>query len=140
MAEETVELWAFGIPEIHSFTLHPVMRAKQQEALAYIMGQEGFAGFYPTEADGHRVTLAIYRTENDAKIARNQLYDRGCPVSQGVGAVNVSLADYESLQVRVKGFQAASEEAKNGGPEVKVRLRRPFWQRHGRKGGDADGG
>lgn len=103
MADNVVRLWAFGVPEIKLLFFHPILRRRQKKALEYIRDQEGFVGVYPTEQDGHRFTLLIYQTENDAKIARNQLLGLGCPVSNELGEVAVSLADYESITMSKGG-------------------------------------
>lgn len=64
--ENQVKVWTVAIGNLPVF----FVPRKVKEAVAFIKEQDGFIGFYPMYPKG---TLCLFRTENDAKGARNMM-------------------------------------------------------------------
>lgn len=71
---------------VGNFTLNPFMRKRQKQAVDYIQALEGFLGFYPCYPYG---TLCIFKTENDAKGARNKMRHKGIEVGKNIGEIYI---------------------------------------------------
>ena len=72
---------------------HPIFSTRKtrkdaKAALDFIEKLEGFIGFCPVGKHG---TLCIFRTENDAKIARNRMNVEG--INTGVNICEVKIDD-----------------------------------------------
>lgn len=75
-----VKLYTVVIGELRPYLSRKKRRA-QMQALELISSQHGFVGIHRVFGRG---TLLLYRTENDAKIARNELISRGCPCGDNI--------------------------------------------------------
>lgn len=62
------------------------VRESAKEAFMFIKGLEGFVGVHPMPPKG---TLCLFRTENDAKIARNQMNEKGIQTGDNICEVFV---------------------------------------------------
>ena len=82
-----VMLYTFAVGELRPYIFSRRMRRAQDRALEFIKQQTGFVGIHPVPE--HHATLLLYRTENDAKIARNELLSRGCECGDHIGEVFV---------------------------------------------------
>jgi len=78
--ETDISLWTVAIPEIRPFLMGKKRKA-QDKALRFIQKLEGFVGFHPVIGRG---TLCLFRTENEAKRARNLIQDAGCPTGYNI--------------------------------------------------------
>jgi hypothetical protein len=71
---------------VGNLTLNPFRMKKQKEALAYIQSLDGFVGLYPHYPDG---TLCLFKTENEAKGARNLMKAKGIMCGKNIGEVYI---------------------------------------------------
>ena len=78
-----VSAWTVGVG---NFTLNPFLQKKQKQAVDYIQSLEGFLGFTPCYPHG---TLCLFKTENDAKGARNLMKNKGIQVGKNIAEVYV---------------------------------------------------
>lgn len=63
------------------------VKKRAMEAVKFISELEGFVGLYPFYPRG---TLCIFKTENDAKRARNNMRAKGIETGSNIGEVFVS--------------------------------------------------
>lgn len=79
--ENEVVCYTVAVPNL-ALPWHGRKALKASEKLLdFVKNQSGFVGIrteYP------RGTLLIYKTENDAKIARNEIKAMGCPVGNNI--------------------------------------------------------
>ncbi len=68
------EVWTVAVGNAPSIFSMPHIKKKAKAALLLAKEQKGFVGANPQPPRG---TLLLYRTENDAKIARNVLQAHG---------------------------------------------------------------
>lgn len=71
---------------IGNFSLNPFLQKKQKKIVDFIQSLEGFLGFTPCYPYG---TLCLFRTENDAKGARNLMRAKGIEVGKNIAEVYV---------------------------------------------------
>lgn len=81
MGKEDVKVYTVAIGQIR---LNPLIMKRQKEALQYIQGLNGFIGFHPVIPYG---TLCLFKTENDAKGARNLMRAKGIETGKNIGEV-----------------------------------------------------
>ncbi len=98
MGNQEIKVWTVAVGEIRPFAFGRLKKA-QDEALELIKKTEGFIGVHPVPGKG---TLLLYRTENDAKRAKNQLEYRGCQTGKNIGECFIPLADYENATLNKK--------------------------------------
>ena len=82
---------------IGNISLNPLYAKKQKQALGYIQSLKGFIGFYPSYPNG---TLCIFKTENDAKVAKNQMDAKGIQTGKNIGEVFVGKEYVEDAERR----------------------------------------
>lgn len=78
-----VSAWAVGVGNI---TLNPFFLKRQKQALDFIKSLEGFIGVTPCYPHG---TLCLFKTENDAKGAKNLMSAKGIQVGKYITEVYV---------------------------------------------------
>lgn len=69
--------------------INPLQKASR-DAVKYISKLKGFIGFYPHYHDG---TLCFFRTENDAKIARNKMNSKGIQTGYNICELEIGGKD-----------------------------------------------
>lgn len=81
--DDEVEVYSVAIGNL---TLNPLLTGKQTALLKEIQEMDGFVGIYPCYPRG---TLCLFKTENDAKGARNLIKAKGIEVGKNIGTVYV---------------------------------------------------
>lgn len=81
--ENEVEVYTVSIGNL---TLNPLLTRKQKEILKEIQEMNGFVGIYPCYPKG---TLCLFKTENDAKGARNLIRAKGIETGKNIGTCYV---------------------------------------------------
>lgn len=78
--DNEISLYTVAIGEIDPFATGEKAKA-QEDAINFIKERPGFVGVHSVVGRG---TLLLFRTEELAKLARDALKDRGCPVGKNV--------------------------------------------------------
>lgn len=81
---EAAEAWIFAIGNLPKRFTKRTIKLMAKKALALARKQPGFVGIHPQPPHG---TLLIYRTENDAKRAKNNLEFEGVVCGKGIAKV-----------------------------------------------------
>ena len=76
--EDQVKVWTVAVGNL---PLPPFIPRKVRKAIKFIKEQDGFIGFYPMYPNG---TLCLFKTENDAKGARNIMRFKGIQVGDNI--------------------------------------------------------
>lgn len=84
-----VEVWTVAIGNL---PLPPFIPRKTKKAIQFIKEQDGFIGFYPVYPKG---TLCLFKTENDAKGARNMMRFKGIQVGDNICKAYMPKEDYD---------------------------------------------
>lgn len=66
---------------VGNLPIPPFVRKNSKKAIKFIQGLEGFVGFYPYYPHG---TLCIFRTENQAKVAKNMMENKGIKTGNNI--------------------------------------------------------
>lgn len=83
-SEDDVAVWTVAIG---NFPLPIFMSKKVKVVIQFIREQEGFVGFYPCYPHG---TLCLFKTENQAKIARNMMHGRDIKTGDNICQVYIN--------------------------------------------------
>lgn len=81
--EGEVKLWTVAVGNPVPPWASRKLKKAGKEAIEYIKTLEGFVGVNPVPGKG---TLLLFRTENQAKGARNLLNMKGCPTGRNICA------------------------------------------------------
>ena len=81
-----VEVWSFGVGNLPNLLMLPFVKSRFESAVKLIKEQEGFIGVHPMPPRG---TLLLFRTENNAKGARNILRAAGIECGDGIFSVHI---------------------------------------------------
>ena len=90
MQEDEVKLWTVAVGNAPGPLTLPSTRWKAKKAIEIIKQQEGLVGVHPEPPYG---TLLLFRTENDAKKARNVLRAATIECGKNIGEVFVKKSD-----------------------------------------------
>ena len=80
-----ISVWAVGVGNL-PMTPNPFVMKRASKAMKYIKGLKGFLGVSPKPPFG---TLCLFKTENDAKGARNMMKAKGIEVGKEICEVYV---------------------------------------------------
>lgn len=80
-----VSVYTVGIGNFKPFAIGKQKKV-QDEVLDFIKKLEGFIGVYPYYPHG---TLCLFKTENDAKRAKNSMQAKGIQTGKNIGEVYV---------------------------------------------------
>ena len=86
MKKDLVELWTFAVGNLPGIFSLPHVKKKTAKAIKLIKEQEGFVGVNPQPPRG---TLLLFKTENNAKKAKNILSAAGIACGNGIYMVHV---------------------------------------------------
>ncbi len=92
-----VSAWTVAVGNI---PLNPFKMKKAEKALKFIAKLEGFIGFTPCAPHG---TLCLFKTENDAKGARNLMRAKGIEVGKNIAEVYIDKIYLEQAEEKKKG-------------------------------------
>lgn len=81
---DEVRVWTVAVGNLPTPLTPRRARKDAIRALRFIMGLEGFIGFHPVPPEG---TLCLFRTENNAKGARNLMRAAEIQVGRNIGEV-----------------------------------------------------
>ncbi len=95
--DDESSVWAVAVPEFSPFAIGK-KKSYQRKIINMLMEQDGFIGVYPIIG---KATLCMYKTENDAKIARNQLNNEDCPTGKEIIEVYIKTKDMETCEKKV---------------------------------------
>ena len=98
-----VSAWTVAVGNI---PLNPFKMKKAEKALKYIVKLEGFIGFTPCAPYG---TLCLFKTENDAKGARNLMRAKGIQTGINIGEVYIDKMYLEQAEKKYKNSDKESE-------------------------------
>jgi len=84
--KDLAEVWAFGVGNLPNLLMRPFVKRRFESAVKLIKEQEGFIGVHPMPPRG---TLLLFRTENNAKGARNILRAAGIECGDGIFSVHI---------------------------------------------------
>lgn len=79
------EVVCYGIG-VGNLPLPPFMPKPVKEALAFIQGLDGFVDFYPCWPHG---TVCVFRTLNEAKVAKNLMQAKGIKTGREIAEMFV---------------------------------------------------
>lgn len=83
---DAVEAWTFAIGNLPKRFSSKTVKLMAKKALAWAREQPGFVGIHPEPPHG---TCLIYRTENDAKRAKNNLEFKGVVCGKGISKIYI---------------------------------------------------
>jgi hypothetical protein len=79
--ENEVELWGVGVGNLPLMMIGKKAKAAK-EAILYIASLKGFVGIHPHYPEGN---ICMFKTENDAKGARNLMRAKGIETGKEIG-------------------------------------------------------
>jgi len=89
--EDEISLYTVAIPEINPFAVGEA-KVAQDAAIDFIRNLDGFVAVHPVFGQG---TLLLFRTKDQAKKARIELKNHGCPAGKNVTECFVKKTDVE---------------------------------------------
>lgn len=84
-----IPVWTVAIGNL---PLPIFMRKKTKQMIQFIREQDGFIGFYPCYPMG---TLCLFKTENDAKGARNMMRFKGITCGDNICTIYIDEGAFE---------------------------------------------
>ena len=95
--ENEVSVWSVAVGKIPRF-LKPKGCV---EALRFIVKQEGFIGFSPVKGYG---TICLFKSENEAKIARNKMLSEGIECGDNICEVYIDKGYLDGSKGKFRRF------------------------------------
>ena len=75
-----MKAWSVAVGNINP------LQKSSRDAVKFISKLKGFVGFYPHYPDG---TLCFFKTENEAKIARNMMNSKGIQTGHNICGMDI---------------------------------------------------